>query len=631
MNVSSARDMFAAHPLHLAVINNDIDAMNAALSTGIDINSRQANRVALSLAVELKHTRAAQWLLSAGATIAALSSQPDTIALGQLAATTADTALLEACIAAGLDLTAVDVDANTICHIAATNVNEAMLAMLLAVGAPCDQPNGSGKRPLHLAAANENDAVIALLINAGVDCLAIDAWKQTACHTAAANRNERVLARLLDAGVPHDLRDHDACTPCHSAASNVNEAVIALLIAATVDVNASSAHGSTPLSRAAYNRNEKVSAMLIAAGAVPSLQIEQYTGGRTLCHVAALNPNVLVLQQILALGVDVNARDDFGAVPLFISARLFAAAQVEALLAAGAALGARDGVGQTVCHYAAMNSSSNALEFLLSRGVDVDARDESGRTACHVAAERSHVHNLRVLLNAGANIDAIDLQGQSVVHVAAKSTLANNERATLDTMRCVLQRGANFRVEDEKSRLPIHRASGAGVAMLFAAGANIEARDGAQQTPFAVAATRVGTALLTLIAAGAKTFIPIGGWRNVRADNVVLLAACDAVDPTVALTIASGSIANACNDIAERQWMLMRLRAFEVCTGLQALDLPALLVCEILAHVFAPRESMVPFHRLWAIATKSKHHRHSHKSEARGVDQTAAGEPRAHC
>jgi ankyrin repeat protein len=607
---TALRDRFVAHPLHVAVIDNDIEAIKCALSTGIDINSHQGtNRVALSLAIELKHAHAAQWLLSAGATIDALSSQLESFALGVLAATSADTALLAACIAAGLDLTCADSLENTFCHFAATNANEAVLAMLLAVGAPCNERNSTGKRACHLAAANENDAVIALLIDAGVDCLANDVWNQTACHVAAANRNERVLARLLAAGVPHDARDAHACTPCHAAASNVNEAVLALLIAATVDVNARSVYGSTPLSRAAHNRNEQVSAMLIAAGAVPSLEVEQYTGGRTLVHVAALNPNVQVLKQIIALDVDVNARDDFGAVPLFISARLFTAAHVEALLAGGAALGALDNVGRNVGHYAAMNASSNVLEFVLSRGIDVDARDESCRTACHVAGEHSHVHNLRTLLDAGTDIDAIDTQGQSVVHVAAKSSFAANEGATLDTMRCLLQRGANFRVEDAKSRLPIHRASGAGAAMLFAWGANIEARDGEQQTPCAVATTRVGNALLTLIAAGANTSVPAGGWRNVRADKLELLAACDALDPAVAATVSSSSIASACKDIAERQWMLMRLRAFEVCTGLQALDLPALLMCEILAHVFAPRESMVPFHRLWAIATKSKHRR----------------------
>jgi hypothetical protein len=65
----------------------------------------------------------------------------------------------------------------------------------------------------------------------------------------------------------------------------------------------------------------------------------------------------------------------------------------------------------------------------------------------------------------------------------------------------------------------------------------------------------------------------------------------------------------ACNRIAEKQFELFRLRSFQVCVALQNLRLSALVSCSILEHLFAPLESMVAFHRVWAIVTKIKHFR----------------------
>lgn len=60
-------------------------------------------------------------------------------------------------------------------------------------------------------------------------------------------------------------------------------------------------------------------------------------------------------------------------------------------------------------------------------------------------------------------------------------------------------------------------------------------------------------------------------------------------------------------NIAQRQFELMRLRGLEICVGLQSLRLNALQLCEIMAHMFAPIGSFVPFHKVWAIVTTVKH------------------------
>jgi hypothetical protein len=55
------------------------------------------------------------------------------------------------------------------------------------------------------------------------------------------------------------------------------------------------------------------------------------------------------------------------------------------------------------------------------------------------------------------------------------------------------------------------------------------------------------------------------------------------------------------------QLELLKLRSFEVCVGLQSMELPALVTCEILAQSFGRQELLLKFHLLWTIATLVKH------------------------
>jgi hypothetical protein len=61
--------------------------------------------------------------------------------------------------------------------------------------------------------------------------------------------------------------------------------------------------------------------------------------------------------------------------------------------------------------------------------------------------------------------------------------------------------------------------------------------------------------------------------------------------------------------IAKARLDLVRERAFQICLGLQPLDINALQLCEILMHSFGALGSLIAFHQWWAIATKVKHFR----------------------
>jgi ankyrin repeat protein len=610
---------FALSPLHLAVVANDIHLLSTLLvdnnsSERVDARHESTGHTALSLAVKLGRREAVQCLLDAGANGEAslvLKTHKTFVETTpcHMAARHVDDSLMAAFIAANVTLSMRDTFGNSLCHIASLNSNENVLARLLAAGAPCNARSAFGL-PAHFAAANANDAVLSVLLANGGDCSDIDDSGLTPCHVAAKNRNEKVIALLIAAGVPINETDENCSSPCHVAAQNPNDAVLARLIAAGANVDVVDEQGRTPLVNAASNLNERALAHLIAAGADPNAC--KLRNDNTLCHVAAANPNALVLAQVIALGVDVNARDDLGTTTCHVAAMSGSAAGVRALLDAGANVTdtTTDKWGLTVCHMAAMHASADTLELLLSRGFSVEVRDPSGRLPIHIAAEHLRLRSLLTLLNAGADINALDKLRRSVIQFAASDhgngVGWDTRRDDEAVLRLLLRRGANFRTTDALGQSVMHRATATAAALLFARGASVDALDLRGQLPLIVAAnaSRDPAVLATLIAAGAH--VPISDWPTTLCDleQHALLAAGGA---HIAVHIPRERIAAACEHICTRQWVLLRWRAFEVCVGLQALQLPALVTCEILAHAFAPRESLVAFHRVWAIATTVKH------------------------
>jgi ankyrin repeat protein len=573
----------------LAVIDNDIDAVKRELLTNkqpiIDRRETVAGHSPLSLAIELSRTAMVECLLELGANANAsvlLACNVESTPLIHLAARCADDAIIGALLAAGADVSVVGFQMRSACHEAAHNSNEKVLARLIAARAPIDRPDLFGMTPCRIAAENSNAAVIEMLIAAGCD----------------VNRKSRF-----------------ECTACHRAAENANDAVMAQLIAAKADVNVIDSSGVTPIILAAANRNARVIELLIAAGANPRRGCA--SRGRTLCHVAAANPNEAILKRVLALGVDVNARDRCNWSACHFAAETGTAASIEALVAAGAAIDVLADMDQSVLHLAARNVHADALRCLLRLRSNVDVRDIECRTPCCVAVKYRRFENVRALLEAGADINAVDDRGASLLHAATECVYDSHDGTETDTriVQLLLQRGADFRLLDNEGRSPLHTARAGAIALLFARGADINTRDKRGFSPANVAGGRNVDAFATMIAAGADISGDLDTPHSALfvCDRTVIAALLVVGDQETAIyahsSVPEAKLEVARSLVARWQWVLFAKRALEICIGLQSNELPALVTCEILAHALSPCELLVAFHRVWTIATKVKHFR----------------------
>lgn len=641
------RSTLINNPIQLAIHDNDIDALKSLIDSGIDINAAWLNKTPLSFAVEMERPAMVRLLLAAGADMYATVSAwgflfDEVLPVCLLAPRCPNEDVVAAFIEAGVNLSRIPncSDRTTLCHSAAYNSNEKVLARLLAAGASHSLRDRRGQFPSHLAAGNANAAVITLLLDAGADCWSGDLRGSTPAHVSAASGTDDVMLQLIIANVPFDEFDSTFATPCSVAvvgghgpvlrrliaagcdlrrptgknkspicsvaARFKDESMLTILLEAGAELNATNIRGETPLFAAAANSNENVISTLINAGAKATI----LESGQTLLHAAAMNPNEKVLKHVIAMGLDLNARAAMGMTASHWAAMYGSPGGLRVLAEAGAC-NACDDRHRNVCHCAALNECAEVLELAISLGFDINGTDSEGNSPCHTAARNGRPQNLLTLVNAGANVNAVNSNGESVLHCVA--SMWNYDGLQRQALRLMLERGANFRAIDSNGRSPLFGATPAATAIFFARGIDIDATDNRNRSACDRAATtRSASALAMLIAAGASVDTDTLNNDRVRWEvgdfeesHLALLQVAGVRD----MCVSDKALAKAEKIVHNCQLELLKLRAFELCIGLQSLELPALVTCEIVAKSFGRRELLLKFHLLWTIVTLVKHFR----------------------
>lgn len=287
---------------------------------------------------------------------------------------------------------------------------------------------------------------------------------------------------------------------------------------------------SRQLQQAARNGRVERALALLAAGADPLAPAEPTARDRrSVAVLAAVLPDLRLLRDLIARGVDVNAMQD-GINPLLAATRDSWHGRPEAvmtLLANGANPQITDREGNTPLHHAARSSDPGVAALLRDAGADIDACNHAGVTPLGSACASGNWRLARFLLERGAH--TLVEGGQPALLSAAAPDEDDPAGVQL-----LLRHKAAVNERDTRGRSALHEAAFADHAnicqTLLAAGAEIGARDTDGRTPL-LDAVRAGAlhALEVLIAAGA----------DVRAKDAhsatALHLACTADTPSIEL------------------------------------------------------------------------------------------------
>ena len=163
-------------------------------------------------------------------------------------------------------------------------------------------------------------------------------------------------------------------------------------------------------------------------------------------------------------GVSVNQRDKNGlnvlakAAELVINKQLVNAAsnrnisEVENLLARGADVNAKDRYGRPALHWAAIRGPLEFVKLLLDRGADVNATDPFEKTALHEVVMLSDWAIVKALVIAGANVDAANDEGVTPLEIAALWGFT-------DIVKVLVKAGANVDTKNNRGETVLQRAT----------------------------------------------------------------------------------------------------------------------------------------------------------------------------
>ncbi|TYT26079.1 hypothetical protein FZO89_07305 [Luteimonas viscosa] len=478
----------------------------------VDARDRDG-RTALHVAALQGHAEITAALLDAGADVHARDARESTPLLE--AARGAGAATFEALLAAKADPHALDAEGRHALLLAciAEAPSSALVARLLELGLDPQVTGHDGKRAAELAAEAGRWRLVALLdpdyaLPASVQGEAGDAPPE--------DRTPLVLLRDgLDAGRFDDLERVAALvSPAELGALLLDDAAapslarIDWLVAQGADLEARDADGDTAVFRLLGRGPGAVPALqaLLRHGACPA-----GSGGLARFLAACVDGDQAgrALEQcaldLVERGADPFAPSPAGDPPLSLAVHLGWDRLIERLLAIGVDADARDARGMTALHLAAALAREDVLKTLVRHGAAIDMRAQDGQTPLGVAlasgrrdladwldwrgwplprralqpadlpaaAMAGDVDAVRRLIDLGLAVDAVDTQGCTALLRAS----GGGHRAVVDLL---LARGAQPQHVAHTGATPLSAAvsmrHGEIVERLLAAGAKLEQR-----------------------------------------------------------------------------------------------------------------------------------------------------------
>jgi ankyrin repeat protein len=211
-----------------------------------------------------------------------------------------------------------------------------------------------------------------------------------------------------------------------------------------------------------------------------------------LLHFAIRDNNVELAKKLIALGADVNARNDHNITPLHLAILHKNTELVNACIGKFVDFSVLDHIGNTLLHYAVDAGNMELVSDLLQRGVNVDQKNSDGKrfyelkpndfAYLHMAVIKGHVKLTELLLqhNPALINEKHSKTGCTVLHIAVQS--GNHE-----LVRLLLKNGADISARDKQGSTPLHYAAHKNdrelVRILLQHGAKVDVKNNSGATP----------------------------------------------------------------------------------------------------------------------------------------------------
>ena len=233
-----------------------------------------------------------------------------------------------------------------------------------------------GLTPLQIATLAYHPAAVELLLTSGADVSLADREGNTALHMASFLGRTDLVRLLLKAGADPELRNHLGFSSLDNVAITWSEGLedyyhhVERVLDTTLDLEKIRAE------------RPKILRLLASESTTPpdlepSVSIWQ----------AATTSNTAAIQQHIAAGSDLNAREEIGGSTPLILAAIFGQPDIaKALIDAGADLEVRNNSGGTALHLASFFCQPEVVEILLQAGADTSKTNNHGLTPLGVVS-----------------------------------------------------------------------------------------------------------------------------------------------------------------------------------------------------------------------------------------------------
>jgi ankyrin repeat protein len=238
------------------------------------------------------------------------------------------------------------------------------------------------------------------------------------------------------------------------------------------------------------------------------------------------------------------------------------------------------------------------LQRILSRGLDLSGPYDlyNGRTLCHLVSYS--IGDVSLLLNATVNLANNDVNARDLAHCTPLHNAAHTQN--LSSICTLVELGADVDAICQMSRSPLHYAI------------THDSRYRAHNSIYILLALGANVCWTTCVLAAIHGFFDVVAALMAAGFDIDQI---DSSGDTARSILLKKHIRIPCDadvdrerkKIAKKRLDLVRNRALQICIALQSLQLPALLLCEILKHM-STFSSLIEFHQWWAIATRVKHY-----------------------